>query len=246
MSSNWLRLLVFFLPALAAAHGIPDSEKLAVMQGGLLTFLRLGTVHMLTGYDHLLFLIGIVFYLDSVKDVVKYVSLFTLGHSLTLTAGTLYQVQANEFLVDAVIALSVCYKAFDNLDWFAGYLKMTRPNLAGVVFAFGLIHGLGLATRLQELPMGRHGVLQRIMAFNCGVELGQLAALLVILLILRRWRRTPGWSHWSRIANHLILLLGGLLFLVQMHDYIHSVHPEHYQASSIQAPAVEDPQHDTL
>ncbi|MBS2035735.1 HupE/UreJ family protein [bacterium] len=234
------------LPLAGWAHGIPESEKLAVMQGGLGTYLRLGAVHMLTGYDHLLFLLGIVFYLDGARDVVKYVTLFTLGHSLTLTLATLYHVQANEFLIDAIIALSVCYKAFDNLDWFSTYLKVRRPNLSAVVFGFGLIHGFGLSTRLQELPIGHHHLAERIMCFNLGIEVGQLLALALILMLLRSWRRTKDWLHWSRISNHLILLLGSLLFLVQMHDYIHSIHPEHYQASQIHEPAIQEPHHDSL
>jgi len=233
-----------FLSALTLAHGIPDSEKLAVLQGGWLTFLRLGAEHMLTGWDHLLFLLGVVFYLDNWRDLVKTITVFTLGHSITLTLASLGGVSANEFLVDAVIALSVCYKAFDNLGLFQSYLKVRRPNLLAAIGVFGLIHGLGLATRLQELPLGRHGLVAKILAFNCGIELGQLLALLLILALLQRWRRSSSWHHWSRIANHALLGAGFLLFLVQMHDYIHAAHPEHYQAYPVET--APPPQHDTL
>jgi hypothetical protein len=246
MARLTLGLVLVGLAQVAGAHGIPESEILAIMQGGLGTYFRLGAEHMLTGYDHLLFVLGVVFYLERPWDVLKYVTLFTLGHSLTLTFATLYHVQANEFLVDAVIALSVCYKAFDNLGWFTSYLQVKRPNLAAAIFAFGLLHGFGLSTRLQEMPIGHHAVVQRIMAFNLGIEVGQLVALALILLLLRQWRRSTRWGHWSVIANHLIFLLGGLLFLLQMHDYIHSVHPEHYQAPPAILETTEEPQHDSL
>lgn len=235
-----------FLNSLVLAHGIPDAEKLAVLQGGLATFLRLGTVHMLTGVDHLLFLLGIVFYLNNWRDVVRCITAFTLGHSLTLTLATLWHITANEFLVDAVIALSICYKAFDNLDLFSTYLKVRRPNLLATIGLFGMIHGFGLATRLQELPLGRHGLGARLAAFNCGIEIGQLLALLLILMVLQQWRRSSGWRHWSRIANQALLGLGFLLFLYQMHDYVHSIHPEHYQAYPVHSESEPLPQHDSL
>lgn len=246
-------LLVIAATAPVLAHGMSAEQKLQILQGGLPTFLWLGSEHMLTGYDHLLFLLGIVFYLDNFRDVVKYITLFTLGHSLTLTLGTYFQVSANEFAVDAVIALSVCYKAFDNLDLFTSYLKIRRPNLEVVIFGFGLIHGFGLATRLQELPLGRHDLIEKILTFNVGIELGQVVALVMILGLLRRWKRSENFVHWSKIANHAMLAVGLLLFLAQMHDYLHSAHPEHYtptpagQQLPLGVPgSISEPHHDSL
>jgi hypothetical protein len=236
------------LTGLGLAHGMSVAEQLAIQNGGLWTYFRLGAGHMLTGYDHLLFLLGVVFFLDSLWEIVKYVTAFTLGHSLTLTLATFYHITASAHAVDAVIAGSVCYKAFDNLDLFQSYLKIRRPNLLAVVWVFGLIHGFGLATSLQELPLGQTGLLPRILAFNCGVEVGQLVALVVMVLLLRHCRKSAGFPHFARICNHLLLLAGFLLFLLQTHAYLHSAYPEDFGFPHEHPPSSigEEPHHDNL
>jgi HupE / UreJ protein len=156
---------------------------------------------MLTGYDHLLFLFGVIFYLTSIKDVFKFVTVFTIGHSITLIAATYLGITANYYLVDAVIALSVCYKALDNLGGFKRLLGFKPPNLLGVILVFGLIHGFGLSTRLQQLPMPDHGLIWRILSFNVGVEFGQVAALAVLVLLLAGLRKTAAFKTWGTMTT---------------------------------------------
>ncbi|WP_309891276.1 HupE/UreJ family protein [Archangium sp.] len=209
------------------AHGISEADKQAMLGGGLLRYVGLGASHMLSGYDHLLFLFGVIFFLTSARDIVKFISVFTLGHSLTLIFATFAGVTKNYYLVDAVIALSVCYKGFDNNGRFESYLGVKAPNLLVMVFGFGLIHGFGLSTRLQQLPLGEKGLgmLGRIIAFNVGVELGQIVALLGMLFLLSAWRKRPGFQRFSLVANEALVLCGLLLFLMQMHGYLHTRHP---------------------
>lgn len=216
------------LPCLA--HGMSAADKQAMVDGGLVRYLSLGATHMLTGYDHLLFLLGIVFFLTTAKEVVRFVSVFTLGHSITLISATFAGITANYFLIDAVIAVSVCYKGFDNNDGFKNYLGTRAPSLLWMVFGFGLIHGFGLSTRLQQLPLGEKGVgmLGRIIAFNVGVELGQLAALLVMILVLASWRRRPTFQRFSRVANDGLIVVGALLFVMQLHGYLHGRYPDDF------------------
>ena len=204
------------------AHGMSEADQAAALAAGPLEFIRLGAIHMLTGYDHLLFLFGVMFFLTGFKDIVKFITAFTIGHSITLVFATLLHIQANYFLIDAIIALTVCYKAFDNLDGFKQYLGTTSPNLLGAVFGFGLIHGFGLSTRLQQLPLGHDGLVLKILSFNVGVELGQVAALLVMGFILSQWRHTASFEKFSKAANLGLMIAGGLLFLMQMHGYQHS------------------------
>ncbi|MBM4183743.1 MAG: HupE/UreJ family protein [Gemmatimonadetes bacterium] len=168
----------------------------------------LGAKHMFTGYDHLLFLVGVLFFLYRLRDVVLYVSLFTLGHSLTLLAGVLWGVRANPFLIDAIIGLSVVYKAFDNLDGFRRLLGF-QPDTRLAVLGFGLFHGLGLATTLQENALSRDGLVTNMLSFNVGVELGQICALTGVLIGLAYWRTRAGFLRHAHVANTL-LMAGGL------------------------------------
>lgn len=210
----------------ASAHGVPLAEQQRLIDGGNIAYLRSGAVHMLTGYDHLLFLAGVVFFLTSTRDIVRFVTAFTIGHSITLLAATLLGIQANYFLIDAVIALSVIYKGFDNLDGFRKTLGVASPNLVWMVFGFGLVHGFGLSTRLQQLPLPTEGLVWRILSFNAGVELGQIAALLVILAVITAWRRFSSFRPFSIAANAGLVAAGGLLFLMQMHGYQHTQFPD--------------------
>ena len=198
------------LPTVALAHGISEADKVAMLSGGYVQYAVLGAKHMLTGYDHLLFLFGVVFFLTRFADVAKFVTAFTLGHCITLIFATFLGITWNFWLVDAVIALTVIYKGFDNNDGFQKHLGMKSPNLLAAVFVFGLIHGFGLSTRLQQLPLGddQAGMLGRILSFNVGVELGQIAALSVMLMLLAAWRRRPSFERFSVVANTALMWVG--------------------------------------
>ena len=181
---------------------------------------------MLSGYDHLAFVFGIIFFLTKFKDIVKYITAFTVGHSITLILATFNAVQVNYFLVDAVIALSVCYIAFHNLDGFKKYLKVKAPSMLIMIFSLGLIHGLGLSTRLQELPLSADSLLMNIISFNIGIEIGQITALAVMLLLITAFRTSDKFPTFSKIANLFLIIAGAFLFLMQMHGYEHSTNKE--------------------
>jgi hypothetical protein len=212
-------------------HGITAEAKQDMIEGGLVQYVYLGAEHMITGNDHLLFLLGVVFFLSTFKEIVKFISVFTLGHSITLIFATFMGITANYWLVDAVIAISVCYKGFDNNKLFEKYLGMKKaPNLLMMVFIFGLIHGFGLATRLQQLPLGEKGfdMLMRIISFNVGVEFGQIAALTVMLVILSRIRSKDVFKIFSKVTNDGIILAGFMLLLMQIHGYLHSTNSDEF------------------
>ena len=221
-------LSVLFLSANSFAHGISEADKLAMLEGGYLSYLWLGATHMLTGYDHLLFIFGVIFFLTGFKDVVKYITAFTLGHSITLIFATVLKITANYYLVDAVIAMSVCYKGFENIDGFKKYLGIQSPNLLAVIFGFGLIHGFGLSTRLQQLPLGDQGLIMRILSFNVGVELGQIIALVVMVGIISQWRKSTSFKQFSIAANQALIVAGAFLFLMQMHGFSHTMYPDDF------------------
>jgi hypothetical protein len=218
-------------PLAALAHGISDADRQRMLDGGYLQYVGLGASHMLTGYDHLLFLFGVVFFLASFRDVVKFVTVFTLGHSLTLVFATLFQITWNYFLVDAIIAVSVMVKAFDNNGGFQKHFQMASPNLLWMVFGFGLLHGFGLSTRLQQLPLGDDttAMLGRILSFNVGVELGQIAALVVMVGALSLWRHRPSFQRFSYAANLALFYAGVYLLFMQLHGYQHDVAPDSFR-----------------
>ena len=210
----------------AFGHGMSEADQVRAAEGGFLDFFPLGAWHMLTGYDHLLFLFGVVFFLTKFKDVVKFITAFTVGHSITLIFATFMKINVNYFLVDAVIGLSVCYIGFNNVGGFKKYLNMQAPNLIKAVFFLGLIHGFGLSTRLQQLTIGEGWpLLGKIISFNVGVEAGQIAALAVILLLLSTWRRTESFTRFSYASNTVLIILGGLLCVTQLHGYQHDTDP---------------------
>lgn len=239
-----LLIVGLLLPHTVFAHAMSAADQQAALAGGNLLYIKLGAMHMITGYDHLLFLFGVMFFLTRFGEIVKFVTAFTIGHCITLVFATLMRIQANYFLVDAVIALTVCYKAFDNLDGFRRWLGSQSPSLLGAVFLFGLIHGFGLSTRLQQLPLGHEGLVLRILSFNVGVELGQIIALVVMAAILAGWRKTASFAKFSAAANVGLMTVGGLLFLMQLHGYQHTKFPEelipHDDAHHQDGPAVGD------
>lgn len=201
----------------AFAHGVSggDAEFLANAEGMHLgAYFYLGAKHMVTGYDHLLFLVGVVFFLSRFRDVVIFVSLFSLGHSITLLFGVLSGITVSAYLVDAIIGLSVVYKALDNLGFFQASLGFT-PNQKAAVFGFGLVHGFGLSTKLQDIALSPDGLVPNMLAFNVGVEAGQIAALTVILVAMNLWRETGAFARQARAANILLMLAGFVLFFYQ-------------------------------
>lgn len=220
----------FFWITTALAHGMSEQDQEHILNAGYLEYMLLGAKHMLTGYDHLLFLFGVIFFLTRFKDIFIFITAFTLGHCITLITATLIGVQANYYLVDAVIAMTVVYKGFDNLDGFKRYFQRESPNLVGMVFAFGLIHGFGLSTRLQQLAIGDQGIalVLRILSFNLGVEFGQVVALSLMLFLLSGWRRTTSFKVFGKAANVGLILLGSLLLLMQLHGYQHSTFSEEF------------------
>ncbi|MEG3618720.1 HupE/UreJ family protein [Magnetovibrio sp. PR-2] len=219
---TWGFLLAVTLIAVgdqALAHGMSDAEKQSILDGGNWSFLWLGATHMLSGYDHLAFVFGIIFFLTKFRDIVKYVTAFTLGHSVTLIFATFNAIQINYYLIDAVIALSVCYIAFANLDGFRKVLKINPPNMMAMIAGLGLIHGFGLSTRLQQLPLDPENLLMNIISFNVGVEFGQVTALAAMLAVISLWRNRDSFLPFSLATNYSLIALGGFLFLMQMHDY---------------------------
>jgi len=231
--SRWLLAIVLTLAAgVAFGHGMSEAEKQSIIEGGNLRYLWIGATHMLSGYDHLFFVFGIVFLLTRFKEIVKYITAFTLGHSATLIFATFNGIQVNYFLIDAIIALSVCYIAFANIDGFRKYLEIRPPNLLLMIVSLGLIHGLGLSTRLQQLPLSEEDLLMNIISFNLGIELGQILALTIMLLVLAGWRRRPSFQPFSRISNYGLIFAGIYLFMMQMHGYSHTTDPDEFGFSA--------------
>jgi len=230
MKIFFLFLSILIFKTSLYAHGISEADIQAMVEGGNLRYIWLGATHMLTGYDHLLFLFGVVFFLTTTKDIVKFVTVFTIGHSITLIFATFMSINANYYLIDAVIAISVIYKAFDNNKGFQSYLGVKSPNLLIMVLIFGLIHGFGLSTRLQQLPLGEQNLdmLLRIISFNIGVELGQITALIIMLIVLTQWRKGASFSRLSKVANDALMFAGFMLFLMQMHGYLHTTNEEDF------------------
>jgi len=214
-------LLAFSLlapPVFAHAIGGSDAQFVRNTVGAdPFPFLYLGAKHMVTGYDHLLFLLGVIFFLYRLKDVLLYVTLFSLGHSTTLILGVLFDLGVSAHLVDMVIGLSVSYKAFENLGGFRkiGLELDNRVAVGG----FGLVHGLGLATKLQELGLNPDGLLPNLIAFNVGVEIGQLIALSLILVVVTLWRTTKSFGRFAIAANALLFLAGIVLAGEQLAGY---------------------------
>ena len=182
-------------------------------------FLYLGAKHMVTGYDHLLFLVGVVFFLYRLKDVVLYVSLFTLGHSVTLLVGVLGDVAVNAYVIDAIIGLSVVYKGFENVNGFERVFN-AKPNTRIAVLVFGLFHGLGLATKLQEFTVSDNGLVANILSFNVGVEIGQILALVGVVALLGYWRTRPSFLSYSFATNTALMAGGFLLAGMQVVGYV--------------------------
>lgn len=203
------------------AHGVAEGDA-AFIEGNtgvqFIPFIYLGAKHMVSGYDHLLFLFGVIFFLHRLKDVAIYVSLFAIGHSVTLLWGVLNNTQVSPYIVDAIIGLSVVYKGFDNLGGFKKVLGY-QPNTKAAVLIFGFFHGFGLATKLQDFTLSEDGLVANIIAFNIGVEIGQLLALSAILILMGYWRRTPAFQRYAFTSNGILMCLGFMLMGYQLTGY---------------------------
>jgi len=214
------------------AHGITEEARRRMIEGGNFEYLLLGAEHMITGYDHLLFLFGVMFFLTRFTSILKFVTAFTLGHTITLISATYLQITMNYYLIDTIIALTVIYKGFENLDGFKKYLNREAPSLLLMVLIFGLIHGFGLSTRLQTLPIDAGGnMLMHIISFNVGVEFGQIAALVIMWVILYFWRTTKSFKLFSGYANSGLIVIGALLALMQLHGFLHMIYAEEFPIS---------------
>ncbi len=219
---NFLLFTFIFCPFLLLAHGVSPGDQQVLTDGGLSAYILIGAKHMLTGYDHLLFLAGVIFFLNDFKDIVRFITVFTIGHSITLIGATYLGIKADEHLIDAVIALSVLYKGFENLGGFEKILHRKSPNLLFMVFIFGIIHGCGLSTRLQSFEIGTDQILLKIVSFNIGVELGQVVALIPIVFIISKWKLLKSYKVFYSVTNWFLIAAGVFLFIFQIYGYMSS------------------------
>ncbi|MEP3142662.1 HupE/UreJ family protein [Qipengyuania citrea] len=215
-----LAVLLIFLAsgAEALAHNVAEGDKGYIQESSgalILPFIYLGAKHMVTGYDHLLFLFGVIFFLFRLKDVGIYVTLFAFGHSATLLFGVLTGISANAYLIDAIIGLSVVYKAMDNLGAFQRWFGF-QPSTKAATLVFGFFHGFGLATKIIEFDIAEDGLVANLLAFNVGVEIGQLLALGMILIAMGFWRRTGSFMRHAFAANTVLMAAGFMLVGYQL------------------------------
>ena len=217
----WFFIIV---PMFLFAHGVPAGDQGYIQEiNGInfFPFMYLGAKHMVTGYDHLLFLVGVIFFLYRLKDIGIYVSLFAIGHSSTLLLGVFADIHINAFLIDAIIGLSVVYKALDNLGAFQQWFGF-QPNTKVSTFIFGLFHGFGLAAKIIEFELDTNGLFTNLIAFNIGVEIGQLLALSAILILISYWRKLPSFLTYAYSTNIVLMILGFILTGYQLFGFFNS------------------------
>ena len=220
-----LLLVVGFFILLAGdafAHGVTEGDKGYIQEISgvhLISFLYLGAKHMVTGYDHILFLFGVVFFLYRLKHVGIYVSLFAIGHSTTMLAGVFFNIGFNAYLIDAIIGLSVVYKALDNIGAFQRWFGV-QPSTKAATLIFGLFHGFGLSTKLLDYDIAPDGLFANLLAFNVGVEVGQFLALAIILIAMGFWRRTTSFGKHAYAANVVLMCAGFILIGYQLTGYV--------------------------
>ena len=238
-----LLLILLCIPLIGWPHGVSQSIIDAMANASLIDFIYFGAEHMVTGYDHILFLIGVVFFLSSYFDIFKFITAFTIAHCITLIFATFYGITANAYLIDAVIAFSVIYKGFENLDGFKKWFSVNAPNLILMVFVFGLIHGFGLSTKLQEVAVasGIDLSLAQILSFNVGVEFGQIAVL-IILFPLLSMLRGKSFDRISKISNGLLVLAGVCLLAYQLNGYFTDDSHHHQHEQQIEVDTTEQEQ----
>lgn len=213
--------ILALLPAITLAHGVAEGDKGYIQEitgVHLLPFTYLGAKHMITGYDHLLFLFGVIFFLYKLRDIALYVSLFAIGHSTTMLLGVYMGTSISGYLIDAIIGLSVVYKALDNIGAFQRWFGF-QPNTLVATLIFGLFHGFGLATKVQEYEISKDGLLPNLLAFNVGVEIGQLLALSAILILMGYLRRSDSFFRHAYTVNVAMMSAGFLLIGYQLVGY---------------------------
>ena len=214
-------LAILSFGTVAAAHAVAEGDKGYIQEISgihLIPFVYLGAKHMVTGYDHLLFLFGVIFFLYRLKHIAIYVSLFAIGHSTTMLLGVYYGWNVSAYLIDAIIGLSVVYKALDNLGAFQRWFGY-QPNTKAATLIFGFFHGLGLATKIIEYDIAQDGLVPNLLAFNVGVEIGQLIALTMILIAMSYWRKTSSFLRHAYAANVLMMTAGFVLIGYQLTGY---------------------------
>ncbi|GAA5060427.1 HupE/UreJ family protein [Erythrobacter westpacificensis] len=221
--ASLLAIVLLAMPIEALAHDVAEGDKAFVrtIDGpAIVPFMYLGAKHMVTGYDHIAFLVGVVFFLHKLRDVLLYVSMFAIGHSITLIGGVLLGTGVNAYIVDAIIGVSVIYKGVENIGGFRklGWNFDTRI----AVLVFGLFHGLGLATKVIDLGVSANGLLTNLIAFNAGVELGQVIVLTLVVLALAAWRHTASFKRYAFAANVALILVGVALTAYQLQGYFSS------------------------
>ena len=225
--TRWMALLAALVVVLLAsvdayAHGVAEGDKGFIQESSgvmFLPFIYLGAKHMVTGYDHLLFLFGVIFFLYRMKDIGLYVTLFAIGHSTTMLLGVLTGISANPYVIDAIIGLSVVYKALDNLGAFRRWFGV-QPDTRWATLIFGFFHGFGLATKILDFEMSEDGLLPNLIALNIGVELGQLLALAAILIAMGFWRRTASFGRHAYTANVILMAAGFTLVGYQLTGFV--------------------------
>lgn len=213
----FMALLVLGMPE-ALAHAVAEGDKGFIQESAgvmVMPFIYMGAKHMITGYDHLLFLLGVIFFLYRLKDVALYVSLFAVGHTVTLLLGVLAEISISAYVIDAIIGFSVVYKALDNLGAFQRWFGC-QPDTRAATLIFGLLHGFGLASKIQEYEISADGLIPNLLAFNVGVEIGQLLALGSILILMGYWRRTASFWRHAYTANVALMSAGFLLMGYQL------------------------------
>lgn len=210
--------LLLAMAAPALAHGVTLGDKGYIQEVTgvkIIPFLYLGAKHMVTGYDHLLFLFGVIFFLYGMKQIGTYVTLFAIGHSTTMLAGVWFNFGINSYIIDAIIGFSVVYKALDNLGAFQKWFGV-QPDTKVATLIFGFLHGFGLASKILDYGISPDGLLPNLLAFNVGVEIGQLLALTAILLVMTRWRASPSFGRQAYAANVLMMTAGFALMGYQL------------------------------
>ncbi len=206
------------MSSIALAHGVATGDKGYIQEisgTNILPFVYLGAKHMVTGYDHILFLLGVIFFLYRMKHIGIYVSLFAIGHSTTMLLGVYFNIGVSSYLIDAIIGLSVVYKALDNMGAFQRWFGF-QPDTKAATLIFGFFHGFGLSTKIIDYDISPDGLLPNLLAFNVGVEIGQLLALAAILIVMGYWRRTPGFWRHAYTANVVMMTAGFVLIGYQL------------------------------
>ena len=217
----FLAALAMLVTGDAHAHAVAEGDKGYIQEitgVHLVPFLYLGAKHMVTGYDHILFLLGVIFFLYRMKDIGIYVSLFAIGHSSTMLLGVYFDFGINSYIIDAIIGLSVVYKALDNMGAYQRWFGF-QPNTKAATLIFGLFHGFGLASKIIDYEISPDGLLPNLLAFNVGVEVGQLLALGAILIVTGYWRRTASFLKHAYPANVVMMAAGFMLTGYQIVGY---------------------------